>query len=616
LKPEESLQLLDVAQSVVGGEKGRVVAVAAYGSKIAGYSRPDSDYDIIVVAKKFKGRIRYQYIKTPVMASALVVDEGLLEGDAVKGSLGEFVSGRLLNVYQPLLNGELLDRAEVAFKKRVLLEEILEIGSQHGEFAQDLLIPLDYFLFDKLHKRALIYPPALYSYIRTYTCPFGAENRALALEGFATAALSLQATGVLRIEEKGRGHHDDDTEQQQEEEGEDGREAGGRTHEASSDRGERRVVELEFGGDRVKGEGRGGVGAPGASGLCIRILGEGLRSRAFARLLSLFNLTKRGVRQYAVHGYAGRVGLNVFKDEALSKVKRMQEKFEPPPELEEPKRLIELKEGFVLPKMEQMVDRLASLSGLVAYTRRERSLGEIYSTARLVTLRAAPGTDAGRQGVEARFVFKHFADIRSVKWALLNVWSLSRKFSTSPQARMHREYHASLTLRSRGVATPRIIGAVLDDKILVKEYVEGERFSDIVQDILVGRSHETLTVERFGEAIGIIHRAGFALGDSKATNVIVTRDGSLFYFTDLEQATEGGDQAWDIAAFIYYQAKLSLKETGMKTVAGAFLEGYRRINGPENISRAKNPKYMVPFRPITVPQVLRTVRESLEANSA
>jgi tRNA A-37 threonylcarbamoyl transferase component Bud32/predicted nucleotidyltransferase len=533
---------------VVGGG-GRALAVAAYGSKVAGYARPDSDYDIIVVAKKFRGRIRYQYVHSPVTAAALVVEEGLLESDAVKAYLGEFVSGRLLNIYEPLLNGDLIRKAEVESKKRVLAEEILEIGSQHGEFAQDLLIPLEYFLFDKLHKRALIYPPALYSYAKTYSCPSGQENKAFTLEGFAEAAISLQSSGVLKVE-----------------------------------------------------------AVDGAAGPHVRILGEGLKSRAFASILSLFNLTKRGVRQYAVHGYAGRVGFNVFKDEALSKVKRMYEKVDPPAELEEPKMLIGLEEGFTLPKTEQMVERLATLSGLVAYTRREKSLGEIYSTAKLLTLRSATGK-------EAKFVFKYFADIRSVKWALLNVWSLSRKFSTSPQARMHREYSASIVLRSRGVATPMIIGAVLDDKVLVKEYIEGERFSDIVQAVLTGRSEETGTVERFGEAMGAVHKAGFALGDSKATNVIVKGGGGL-YFTDLEQAAEGGDQAWDIAAFVYYQAKLSLKEAGMKRVAEAFFSGYRRVNGTENIAKAKSPKYIAPFRPLTAPQVLKAVKESIEANSA
>ena len=76
------------------------------------------------------------------------------------------------------------------------------------------------------------------------------------------------------------------------------------------------------------------------------------------------------------------------------------------------------------------------------------------------------------------------------------------------------------------MATPAIIGAVLDDKVLVKEFVEGERLSDIVQAILTGRSSGDRTVERFGEAMGAIHKAGFALGDSKATNVIVKGDGA------------------------------------------------------------------------------------------
>jgi tRNA A-37 threonylcarbamoyl transferase component Bud32/predicted nucleotidyltransferase len=546
LSADERRQLLEVADDVVG-ESGKALAVAAYGSKVAGYARPDSDYDLIVVAKKFRGRIKYRYVHSPVTAAALVVEEELLDRDAVKAYLGEFVSGRLLNVYEPLLNGDMIRKAEVESKKRVLAEEILEIESLYGEFSQDLVIPLEYFLFNKLHKRAMVYPPALYSYIKTYTCPSGEENKAFTLEGFAEAAISLQSRGILRFETK--------------------------------------------------------EGAPQ-----IRISGEGLKSRAFASTLSLFNLTTRGVRQYAVHGYAGRVGFNVFKDEALSKVKRMQEKYDPPIELEEPKRLIGLEEGVMLPKTEQMVQRLATISGLTAYTKREKSLGEIYSTAKLLTLK-------GANGGEAKFVLKYFADIRSMKWALLNVWSLSHKFSTSPQARMHREYHASVALRSKGVATPRIVGAVLDEKVLVKEYVEGERFSDMVQAILTGRSEQTRVVERFGEAMGAVHKAGFSLGDSKATNVIVSGKGTL-YFTDLEQAEEGGDQAWDVAAFIYYQAKLSLKEAGTRKVADAFFKGYREENGAENIAMARSPKYVAPFRPLSVPAMLKVVRESMDANSA
>ena len=67
-------------------------------------------------------------------------------------------------------------------------------------------------------------------------------------------------------------------------------------------------------------------------------------------------------------------------------------------------------------------------------------------------------------------------------------------------------------------------------------------------------------MKSYGRDLGKVHRAGIALGDAKAENIVV-KDGSL-YFTDLEQAVENGDPAWDIAEFLYYAGKLSLKEDG------------------------------------------------------
>lgn len=48
----------------------------------------------------------------------------------------------------------------------------------------------------------------------------------------------------------------------------------------------------------------------------------------------------------------------------------------------------------------------------------------------------------------------------------------------------------------------------------------------------------------------------------------------------------------------------------------AFLKGYKDSNGEENIVKAKSPKYVAPFRPLTTPQMLKAVRESIEAFSA
>jgi tRNA A-37 threonylcarbamoyl transferase component Bud32/predicted nucleotidyltransferase len=534
--PEEKDQLVELAKILANDE---VTSVTAYGSKVAGYSRPDSDYDIIVTSKNFSGRVRYKYVDTPLVVSALIVRDELFLSDAKKASLGEFVSGRLLNIHVALLNARFIREAEVESKKRVIVEAIYELSSQNGEFAQDIVIPLDYFLFDKLHKRASIYPPALYSYVKTYTCPSAPENRASSLDGFREAAKVLAAQGFFEMQ-----------------------------------------------GDRV------------------RLVSEKLRSRAFAKLLGLFNLTTRGVRQYAVHGYAGRVGLSVVKDEALSKVRRMQQKAEPPAELLRPKELLMLDEGLVVAKTTDLIQALAGRASFSTYTHQTKTLGDVYSTAKLVTIKGDR---------EVSYVFKHFADIRSMKWALLNVWAPGRRFSMSPQARMHREYNATRELRNSGVETPRIIGAAIDDRVLVKDFVEGKLLSKLIGQILKGTYSDLTCVKSYGRDLGVMHRMGFALGDAKAENIIVK--GDLLYFTDLEQAEKDGDQAWDIAEFLYYAGKLSLKEDALRVVADAFLEGYVGSNGDENVARALASKYAYTFGPVVTPQVMMAIRGSLKSHS-
>jgi len=537
LTTKEKEDLIQLARHLVNGP---VTSVTAYGSKVAGYARPDSDYDLIITAPKFNGRVRYKYVDSPMEASSLISRDDLFQSDAKKASLGEFVSGRLLNVFQPLLNEAFVREAEVESKKRIIAEALYEISSQYGEFAQDLTIPLDYFLFDKLHKRAMIYPPALYSYIKTYTCDKAAENRASTLEGFDKAARLLAEQGFFEVRDGN-----------------------------------------------------------------VKIVSEKLRGKSFAKLLALFNLTSRGVRQYAVHGYAGRVGFSVVKDEALSKAKRMQQKLEPPPEMVHPKSLLRLDEGFVVGKTSELVQRLAEDNGFQNYDTDTKSLGELYSTARIVTIKG---------NKQARYVFKYFADIRSVKWALLTIWAPRMKFSMSPQARMHREYYAGTKMREAGVKTPRVVGAAVDDKVLAKEFVEGKSLSFFVEKLLRDSKSDSTQVRVFGVGLGEIHKAGLALGDSKAENIIVTDVGQ--YFTDLEQTVENGDPAWDIAEFLYYAGKLSIREDGMRAVADAFLDGYRESSGGQNVAKAKASKYLTPFRPFVTLQNLKAIKESLDQYSA
>ncbi|MCD6511055.1 MAG: nucleotidyltransferase domain-containing protein [Thaumarchaeota archaeon] len=177
--------------------KGRLYALCVYGSKVAGYARPESDYDLIVVLDGFREGIRYKYVDEPVTVSAILVDKKAMESDAKSARLGEFVVGRLLNVYEPLVNPEFFRRLEVEYKTRVIEEEVYRIVSEYGELAKELLIHIDYFLFSRLKSRSGFYPPALYSYVMTYGGPLKERNLKATRSGFVEAADRLVEMGLL-----------------------------------------------------------------------------------------------------------------------------------------------------------------------------------------------------------------------------------------------------------------------------------------------------------------------------------------------------------------------------------------------------------------------------------
>ena len=537
------MRLSEGERSTLGGiaaslvEPSKVAGVCAYGSKVAGYARQDSDYDLLVVSKRFKEGVRYRYVDSPVPASALVVDEHMLLQDAQSSYLGEFVVGRLLNVYEAISGPELFRSVEVEFKKRVLIEALLELSSDYGEFARHILVPYEYFLFDKLHTRAAVYPPALYSYVHTYTCPLGEANRSLSTEGFAAAAEALQPRGFLRA-------------------GPDG----------------------------------------------VRINPAKMKGDAFTQFQSLFSVTTRGVTQYAVHGYAGRVGPSVFSREALSKLRRMRES--PPPflPLEKPRSVLRLEQGVVIPDASLLTEELARLLGFEAYSTAEKDIGEPYSTTRVLTLK--------KQGSEKSVVVKNYTDVRSLKWALLGVWaSTANRFSTAPVSRMDREYGMTLALRGMGVLVPSVLAVAPAERILVKEFVTGPTLASIINSYLKGASDELRPVSGYGALVAKVHSGGIALGDAKPSNVIASDAG--LYLTDLEQAFPGGDQAWDIAEFLNYTAKLSVREDAMRRVAEAFLGAYGESGSRSNVAKARGQKYFGPFRPFLTPGMARMLREML-----
>ncbi len=537
LKEEERNLVIEAFKEMTKGKE--ILAACAYGSRIAGYAKEDSDYDVIVVLNNYKPKIRYNYIKKVIDLAALVVDGKSLTKDAEEASLGEFVAGRLLNVYEALMGREFIRNVEIKLKRRVAFEILDEVVLSYGDFSTKLIIPIKYLLFEKLKKRASLYPPALYSYVKTYTGALGEENLNATLGGFLTPLKEMESNGWISL-------LDDES---------------------------------------------------------LRIEDEFLRLRKTGKIKTTLAYTKRGVISYAVHGYAGHVGLDIIKRELLSKIGRSKEIGDAPEEIKHPKSLWRIDEGLLMVEGDDWLQQIVSHLCLSKNTKiTQIPQGELYETLKVYRL------EDGDKKID--IAVKNFKDIKTLKWAFLNLWALPTKwFEMSPLARLGREYFAIRKLREIGLNTPKIISIVLNKRILVTNFIEGINLGKIVKDILDGYHVDKSPISMYGECIGYAHKHGYSLGDTKPSNAILS-NGKIF-LTDLEQASEQGDKAWDIALFIYYSNKLTLNVSGARTVTKEFLDGYLKVGSVDTVKEALNSDYLAPFQTILAPNVMKAIRDEM-----
>ncbi|MDQ3998874.1 MAG: nucleotidyltransferase domain-containing protein [Thermoproteota archaeon] len=208
-----SLQELKVIRKCIYKvAKGRrVIAACIYGSRVAGYDRPDSDIDLLIVLENYPYVVKYTYFReASTKVSALAVDRKALLKDAQAAFLGEFVVGRLLHIYEPIANAEFLAMIEQTYKRRVILDEIRDILESTGVLGTEIIFPLEFVAFSKIKRRMSLYANAAYSYCKTYTT--SKHNIKFALEGYHRAIADIVAQdneifvarqdGLLQISDK------------------------------------------------------------------------------------------------------------------------------------------------------------------------------------------------------------------------------------------------------------------------------------------------------------------------------------------------------------------------------------------------------------------------------
>lgn len=184
-------------------ENQNIIGACIYGSRVGGYARPDSDYDVLLILSDYPEGIRYYYPNTADLHVAfLLVDRELFEMDVNVGSLGDFVAGRLLSPYLPIIGQPYLRECEVKLKNRVLTEELRNLVIQYDELSRGLAIPIEYIVLSRMKKRMKVYPPLKYCYFNLLQEKLHERNLNLIASGYKEASREIEEKGLIKIKEK------------------------------------------------------------------------------------------------------------------------------------------------------------------------------------------------------------------------------------------------------------------------------------------------------------------------------------------------------------------------------------------------------------------------------
>ncbi|MFQ6075766.1 MAG: phosphotransferase, partial [Candidatus Bathyarchaeia archaeon] len=295
-------RIVELCEEIAGGHN--IAAACLYGSRVCGYARDDSDYDVLLVLEDYPEGVRYHYRKMDgAHAALLVVDKGLLEMDARKGGLGEFVAGRLIAPYTPISNRDYLWTVELEAKRRIAEEEIEDLVVEYGELARGLIVRPEYLALVRMRKRARVYTPLRYSYNNMLRGDLREKNMGRILDGYRQALEDLAESGIVRLEDGG------------------------------SSIGEKYI-------DRV------------------------LSRRVLEKVVNILELSRRALYSYITHGKAGYVNLDVVSRELSSKLRRELKIAQTEPELEDPRGYLFLKTDRGLVSLSERVSIMEAVRRL------------------------------------------------------------------------------------------------------------------------------------------------------------------------------------------------------------------------------------------------------------
>jgi tRNA A-37 threonylcarbamoyl transferase component Bud32 len=231
-------------------------------------------------------------------------------------------------------------------------------------------------------------------------------------------------------------------------------------------------------------------------------------------------------------------------------------------------------------------------------------MGGVLNSVFLLRLQKNHGTQ--------KIVVKKYEDWQGFKWFPLALWTLGTKsFAVLGKTRLKREYSNNQFLRDHGFAVPKILYVSVKERLIFEEYVEGEKLTEIIKQLITSPQENAVIVgeiiKTIGKEMARVHSLGVTLGDCKPENILVTESKDIC-FLDLEQSTRSGSRSWDIAEFLYYSGHYILpihSDLAARTIASSLIEGYIQGKGKrECVREAASTKYTKIFSVFTLPHII------------
>jgi tRNA A-37 threonylcarbamoyl transferase component Bud32 len=538
---------LELCYTVAG--QRRIVAACLYGPSASGYADEKSSLNILLVLSGYQQMLKtYRKACNQREVFILTVDQRAFQRDVEKGWLGEFAADKLVVPYEPLINSEYLWRQEVALKKRIVWELLEAIVLESPELSHELVIKPEYFMYETLMQRARLFPPVTYSFLNILQNNLKNKNIEIMMKGYREALKEMSREKWI-------------------------------THIGEQIKITPKLVRT------IK-----------SRRLKIPVLLKSFQRAVWLNMLSVLPKMMSPIA-YDAELYTKTHSEIAFYEDLTS-------------QLEDP-------ESYLLMPTPLGQVPLSDKTSIEEFVRKTVSdvqvsqvqitqIGGVLNSVYLLTLQK----DHEKQKV----VVKKFKDWVGFKWFPLALWALGTKsFAVLGRSRLEREYALNQFLHGQGASVPRILYVSPQQSLVFQEFVEGENLVDIIKRIIANEKEaekELALIREAGRKIAEAHRLGVALGDCKPENMIVTKEGKLF-FVDLEQASRDGNQTWDIAEFLYYSGHYIpplASAHPAELIAKIFIEGYLNAGGKkETVKKVASPRYTKVFSIFTQPHIILTL---------